>query len=93
MDGTTTVDGSMLEITDDTVLKLDDGLELTLNEGYYYFPNINGSFNILSSTFWQGWTSTNPYYYTTQLNAPTVYGKEREVKITAQPVDFEGKYF
>ena len=93
LDGTTTVDGSMLEITDDTVLKLDDGLELTLNEGYYYFPNINGSFNILSSTFWQGWTSTNPYYYTTQLNAPTVYGKEREVKKITQPVDFEGKYF
>lgn len=93
LDGSTQVDGSMLQVTSDTDLKLDDGLELTLKAGYYYFPHISGSFNILSSTFWQGWTSTNPYYYTTQLNAPTVYGKETEVIKIAQIVDFEGKYF
>lgn len=93
LDGSTQVDGSMLQVTSDTDLKLDDGLELTLKEGYYYFPHISGSFNILSSTFWQSWTSTNPYYYTTQLNAPTVYGKETEVIKIAQIVDFEGKYF
>lgn len=93
LDGSTQVDGSMLQVTSDTDLKLDDGLELTLKAGYYYFPHISGSFNILSSSFWQGWTSTNPYYYTTQLNAPTVYGKETEVIKIAQIVDFEGKYF
>lgn len=93
LDGTTQVAGSMLHITRETKLKLDDGLELTLSEGYYYFPNISGSFNILSSSFWQSWTTSNPYYFTTQLNTSTVYGMETTVKRVMNPVDFEGKYF
>ena len=59
-DGTTEIqtnktpkDGSLLHITRDTELVLDDGLTYSLNEGYYYFPEEKSDFNILSSAFWQ----------------------------------------
>ena len=73
-DGTTEIqtnktpkDGSLLHITRDTELVLDDGLTYSLNEGYYYFPEEKSDFNILSSAFWQKWTATNPYYYAKEI--------------------------
>ena len=42
----TPVNGSLLHITRDTELVLDDGLTYSLNEGYYYFPNEKSGFNI-----------------------------------------------
>lgn len=88
------VNGSLLHITKDTTLILDDGLEYKLDEGYYYFPNVTDRFNILSSSFWQNWNNTNnPYYYAETLDMSNHLGKSINNNKVADKVSFEGKYF
>lgn len=89
----TPVDGSLLHITRDTELVLDDGLTYSLNEGYYYFPNEKSGFNILSSAFWQKWTATNPYYYAKEINKDTTISYSIHNELKTDKVSFEGKYF
>lgn len=88
----TPVDGSLLHITRDTKLVLDNGLTYSLKEGYYYFPN-KTSFNILSSTFWQEWTASSPYYYAKEINKDNIIGTSIHNEIKTDKVSFEGKYF
>lgn len=83
--------GSLLHITRDTKLVLDDGLTYSLKEGYYYFPN-KTNFNILSSTFWQEWNASNPYYYAEKINE-NITGTSIYNEIKTDKVSFEGKYF
>lgn len=99
-DGTTEIqtnktpkDGSLLHITRDTELVLDDGLTYSLNEGYYYFPNEKSDFNILSSAFWQKWTATNPYYYAKEINKDDTISYSIHNDLKTDKVSFEGKYF
>lgn len=99
-DGTTEIqtnktpkDGSLLHITRDTELVLDDGLTYSLNEGYYYFPNEKSDFNILSSAFWQKWTATNPYYYAKEINKDSTISYSIHNDLKTDKVSFEGKYF
>lgn len=87
------VDGSLLHITRDTELVLDDGLTYSLNEGYYYFPNEKSDFNILSSAFWQKWTATNPYYYAKEINKDSTISYSIHNDLKTDKVSFEGKYF
>lgn len=87
------VDGSLLHITRDTELVLDDGLTYSLNEGYYYFPNEKSDFNILSSAFWQKWTATNPYYYAKEINKDDTISYSIHNDLKTDKVSFEGKYF
>lgn len=89
----TPVDGSLLHITRDTELVLDDGLTYSLNEGYYYFPNEKSDFNILSSAFWQKWTATNPYYYAKEINKDSTISYSIHNDLKTDKVSFEGKYF
>lgn len=89
----TPVDGSLLHITRDTELVLDDGLTYSLNEGYYYFPNEKSDFNILSSAFWQKWTATNPYYYAKEINKDDTISYSIHNDLKTDKVSFEGKYF
>lgn len=89
----TPVDGSLLHITRDTELVLDDGLTYSLNEGYYYFPNEKSGFNILSSAFWQKWTATNPYYYAKEINKDSTISYSIHNDLKTDKVSFEGKYF
>ena len=89
----TPVDGSLLHITRDTELVLDDGLTYSLNEGYYYFPNEKSGFNILSSAFWQKWTATNPYYYAKEINKDNTISYSIHNELKTDKVSFEGKYF
>lgn len=86
------VDGSLLHITRDTKLVLDDGLTYSLKEGYYYFPN-KTKFNILSSDFWQEWTASKPYYYSEEINKDNIKGTSIYNEIKTDKVSFEGKYF
>lgn len=99
-DGTTEIqtnktpkDGSLLHITRDTELVLDDGLTYSLNEGYYYFPEEKSDFNILSSAFWQKWTATNPYYYAKEINKDDTISYSIHNDLKTDKVSFEGKYF
>lgn len=87
------VDGSLLHITRDTELVLDDGLTYSLNEGYYYFPEEKSDFNILSSAFWQKWTATNPYYYAKEINKDDTISYSIHNDLKTDKVSFEGKYF
>lgn len=89
----TPVDGSLLHITRDTELVLDDGLTYSLNEGYYYFPEEKSDFNILSSAFWQKWTATNPYYYAKEINKDDTISYSIHNDLKTDKVSFEGKYF
>lgn len=89
----TPVDGSLLHITRDTELVLDDGLTYSLNEGYYYFPDEKSGFNILSSAFWQKWTATNPYYYAKEINKDNTISYSIHNELKTDKVSFEGKYF
>lgn len=89
----TPVDGSLLHITRDTELVLDDGLTYSLNEGYYYFPEEKSDFNILSSAFWQKWTATNPYYYAKEINKDSTISYSIHNDLKTDKVSFEGKYF
>ena len=87
------VDGSLLHITRDTELVLDDGLTYSLNEGYYYFPEEKSDFNILSSAFWQKWTATNPYYYAKEIHKDDTISHSIHNDLKTDKVSFEGKYF
>lgn len=89
----TPVDGSLLHITRDTELVLDDGLTYSLNEGYYYFPEEKSDFNILSSAFWQKWTATKPYYYAKEINKDDTISYSIHNDLKTDKVSFEGKYF
>lgn len=89
----TPVDGSLLHITRDTELVLDDGLTYSLNEGYYYFPDEKSGFNILSSAFWQKWTATEPYYYAKEINKDNTISYSIHNELKTDKVSFEGKYF
>lgn len=99
-DGTTEIqtnktpkDGSLLHITRDTELVLDDGLTYSLNEGYYYFPEKKSGFNILSSAFWKEWNATNPYYYAKEINKDSTISYSIHNDLKTEKVSFEGKYF
>ena len=89
------IDGSMLQITRKTTLKFNDtdADSITLSPGYYFFPNINDDFDILSKAFWDKWNSSNPYYKAEKLSDGTVAYKKVIVSTKMDPVDFEGKYF
>lgn len=86
------VDGSLLHITRDTELVLDNGLTYSLKKGYYYFPH-KTKFNILSSDFWQEWTASSPYYYAEKINEDSTISYSIYNEIKTDKVSFEGKYF
>lgn len=86
-------EGSMLQVTRDTDLVLDNGTSITLNTGYYYFPNVKGTFNLLSHSFWEGWSDANSFYYASKLDEDVTTNRKIYYTREMVPVDFEGKYY